>query len=249
VRKDKATGKQDGKAPLPFVALCLTIVAAIITLSFGVIVVMHLSNSTSSRREISFLRAAFGGAGIVNASYTYTNPFDREMLQINPNFVAWITVGGTPINYPVVRYNDNERYLNTSFYGQENIFGTLFMDYRNRGDFVPHIIIYGHNSRGNRKFSALHRFLEPTFLAQHNTITLTVNGRVVEYEIFSARLTNIDDPAYYLDFSYSGAFATFLERNSAPAYAQQIITLSTCVTGGHDDERLVVQGRLINNGG
>ena len=85
-------------------------------------------------------------------------------------------------------------------------------------------------------------------MAENNIITLTVNGRRVDYEIFSARLTDIYDPAYHLNFSYPGAFAAFLERNNAPEWSEQIITLSTCVTRGNDDERLVVQGVLITPG-
>jgi hypothetical protein len=75
-------------------------------------------------------------------------------------------------------------------------------------------------------------------------ITLIVNDRIVEYEVFSARATNINDPAYFLDFSTAGSFVTFLERCGAPADARQIITLSTCVSGNDKDERVVVQGSL-----
>ena len=40
----------------------------------------------------------------------------------------------------------NERYLNTTFHGEEKKFGAIFMDYRNVGEEAPHIIIYGHQS-------------------------------------------------------------------------------------------------------
>ena len=71
------------------------------------------------------------------------------------------------------------------------------------------------------------------------------NDRIVEYEIFSARLTDVHDYVYFLDFSAYGAFHEFLERTGAPPNAMQIITLSTCVSRGHDNERLIVQGALI----
>ena len=135
-------------------------------------------------------------------------------------------------------------YLRRSFYGEHNVFGTPFMDYRNVGDFVPHIIIYGHNTAHGNMFSDLHNFLDVDFLAENTTITLAVNDREVTYEIFAARLTTVLDPAYYLDFSYYGAFQAFLERIDAPTDAVQILTLSTCVGRGDNDERVIVQGVL-----
>ena len=58
-----------------------------------------------------------------------------------------------------------------------------------------------------------------------------------------ARMTDINDPAYYLDFSKPDSYETFLKRNGAPPDAEQIITLSTCVGTGND-RRMIVQGAL-----
>ena len=71
---------------------------------------------------------------------------------------------------------------------------------------------------------------------------------MAEYEIFSVRYTDINDPAYNLDFSTAECFRAFLERNGAPLDATQILTLSTCVGGGsgYEDKRIIVQGVLRN---
>ena len=171
--------------------------------------------------------------------------FDEAMREINPDYVAWLSIGGTVIDYPVVRGPDNEKYLNLSFFGETNSHGTLFMDYRNIGEHVPHIIIYGHNTRTGDKFGELRNFLDPIFFASNNTITLMANDRIVEFEIFAARRTNVHDYAYFLDFNEPGAFHAFLERTGAPPNAVQVITLSTCVSRGNDDERMIVQGALV----
>ena len=246
----QALGKPNGKSGRWIdISFCIILAVSLCMFVFSVIFAnTHLRHVASALEERSFLqgrRTAIAERSEAYAYSPYLHDFDMEMMRINPHFIAWITVSGTPIDYPVVRGYDNERYLDTSFSGEHNIFGTLFMDYRNRGDIVHNIIIYGHNARNDTKFSPLHRFLDPDFLAEHNTITLTSNGRVTEYRIFSARLTDIHDPAYHLDFSYPGAFEAFLERNNAPAFAEQILTLSTCVTRGHDDDRLIVQGLLL----
>ena len=232
---------------LIFVAVCVIIAAVLSLLMISAMVFFaHIAGLRDSQRDNTFLRELSGmwQPRAENEETRQLSVFDMELRQINPDYIAWITIEGTAVDYPVVRGSDNIQYLDTSFFGDFNVFGTLFMDYRNVGEFVPHIIIYGHNSRYGNKFSDLHNFLDERFLTMHNTITLTVNDRVVEYEIFSVRLTDIHDPAYFLDFSVYGSFFAFAERNGAPAGTEQIITLSTCVTRGDDDERLVVQGFL-----
>ena len=144
-----------------------------------------------------------------------------------------------------MRGEDNEKYLNTSFFNERNSLGALFMDYRCEGDYVPHIIIYGHNARSGVLFGGLRKFLNKTYLEEHPIISLRVNDRIVEYEIFSARSTTVDDPAYDLDFNSPGAFQAFAEKNGAPPDAVQILTLSTCVSGNNKDERVILQGFLI----
>ena len=174
----------------------------------------------------------------------YVSAFDMEMREINPDYLCWIKIDDTRIDYPVVRTDDNEKYLELSFYGEINYFGSLFMDYRCIGESVPHLIIYGHNSRHGDLFGGMRYFLDERYLAEHPVITLQVNDRLVEYEIFSARFTTTDDPAYFLDFSAPGSFDDFAERCGAPAGASQILTLSTCYSGGNDSERVIVQGVL-----
>ena len=174
----------------------------------------------------------------------YISAFDIEMREINPDYLCWIKIDDTEIDYPVVRGLDNEKYLDTSFYGEKNGLGTLFMDYRCVGDSVPHIIIFGHNSRHGDMFGSLRNFLDERYLAEHPVITLKANDRITEYEIFSARRTNVNDPAYFIDFSEPGAFRVFAERCGAPPGSAQIITLSTCVSGNDKDERVVIQGTL-----
>ena len=53
----------------------------------------------------------------------YVSSFDLEMREINPDYMCWIRVDDTRIDYPVVRGDDNEKYLEWSFYGERNYFG------------------------------------------------------------------------------------------------------------------------------
>jgi sortase B len=235
------------KAGLIIAILIFGSIALVTTL----VVVVHMSNLRASSAEYDSLREIAGDlyADSSAGHIQHLSALDEEMLQINPDYICWIRIDGTNIDYPVVRGSDNERYLKTSFNGSYNIAGTIFMDYRNVGNLffysisesLPHIILYGHNLQQGGMFTDLRRFLNEQFLELNDIIVLTVNDREIRYRIFAARLTDIEDPAYYLDFSVSRYFRRFADRIDAPIAATQILTLSTCVREGSDDSRIIVQ--------
>ena len=254
----KAGKKQNHVFPGVFsytVIVVFTVIATFVAAITLGMVLRHRADVKSSRDERGSL-LEIAEVLEVNTSRTrsgispseipdpYVSPFDTEMREINPDYIFWINIADTPVDYPVVRGNDNEIYLNMNFSGEENMLGALFLDYRCKGEQIPNIIIYGHNSRQGDMFGGLRNFLDGQYLAAHPFISIKINDRIVEYEIFSARTTDVNDPVYFLDFSESGSFREFLERCGAPTDSEQIITLSTCVSGNNADERVIVQGAL-----
>jgi sortase B len=214
--------------------LWLAIATTICTAVLAAVVVPHMLDVRALRREMD--------------SLPDTSPFDETWLEMNPDYVGWLRIDGTEVDFPVVRGSDNVRYLTTTFRGEENIGGAIFMDYRITDLDSPHIIIYGHQLRTETRvplmFGGLEYFICDDYLAAHPTIAFMENSVKREFEIFSARETDIHDPAYQLNFNREGAFASFLERNGAPPNSTQIITLSTCI-GVNNDRRLIVQGSLV----
>ena len=205
------------------------------------------SAASDSHAQEPLTANEIGGSAIVDlAQIQGIADFDAKMLYINPHFICWLYILGTRVNYPVVRGPDNVKYLDTTFFGEFHHHGALFMDYRNTGAVVPHIIIYGHNTSDSTKFGSLRYFLQADFLEAHPYVMLHANGIAVRYRIFAARETNVHDPAYFLDFSAAGSFTAFLERINAPESAAQILTLSTCLSRGDDDARLIVQAVLVS---
>jgi len=229
-----------------------------IALFTALLVMAHTSNIKSANAEYESLREIADDLMIESDEFgmIQLSALEEEMLQINPDYVCWIRIDGTGVDYPVVRGNDNEKYLKISFHGEERKTGTVFMDYRNYGDLlnyhigenIPNIIIYGHNLQQGGIFSDLRKYLSKQFLDDNRIITLIVNDELIEFEIFSARLTDINDPAYYLTFDASHSFPRFADRVGAPLQATQILTLSTCARrDGGGDARVIVQGyRLFN---
>jgi len=220
-----------------------------IALFTAIAVMAHNGILRASREEYDALRARSNAAGAAetgNGAFgdMQWSAFDLEMRAINPDYVCWIRIDGTSISYPVVRGEDNEKYLNTSFSGEANKAGTLFMDFRSELT-SPHILIYGHNLQEGGMFTDLRRFLDEEFAGLNSYVTIMVYGEEITFEIFSARLSDVEDPAYNINLNNPRLFSRFANRIDAPLRASQILTLSTCTRGGSDDERLIVQGYRV----
>jgi len=163
--------------------------------------------------------------------------------ELNPDFVGWISIPGTSVDYPVVQGRDNAFYLETTFMGEWNPAGSIFMDYRARQAFdTPVTVLYGHNMRDGSMFSALPDFLDPAFLRDHAEITiLTADGELLIYQIFHARRADDRDLIGTLDFNDPAA-ASFFE--SAPSGSNRFLILSTCPNDGDEHTRVLVYAAL-----
>lgn len=74
----------------------------------------------------------------------------------NRDFIAWLYIPGTGVNYPVVWSDDSDYYLNHTFTGRASSVGTLLSLCRT--DYAApsqNIAIYGHHLRTNNMFTPL----------------------------------------------------------------------------------------------
>ncbi|MCL2828132.1 MAG: class B sortase [Oscillospiraceae bacterium] len=177
-----------------------------------------------------------------SAPESVVNPM-TPFLEINPDFVGWIQVNGTAVDYPVVRGADNELYLHTTFTGTNNASGAIFMDYRSIDGFdAPAAVLYGHNMRDGSMFASLHQFLDPEFTHQYSEIAIiTADGAPLVYRVFDAQLVSARDALFGLDFNDAGVVGEFFGVSSA----DRILVLSTCESGSNRDWRLVVFAVLV----
>ena len=166
-----------------------------------------------------------------------------ELVAINPDFVGWIRIEGTGIDYPVVRGKDNDFYLYRTFTGESNGSGSIFMDFRNRTGFDgAHAILYGHAMRDGSMFAALRQFLSLDFLAAHPTISITgLDAVTVTYRIVTVRSSSIYDEVYNLPDGARAELAAYLDEIGAPTNAT-LLALSTCINVDttHDDRLLIL---------
>jgi len=166
-----------------------------------------------------------------------------ELVAINGDFIGWINATHR-IDYPVVRGRDNNKYINTTFFGSRNSAGTIFMDYRHTGGFDEHVaILYGHFTRDGSMFSALINFLDPSFRRSNPNISITTrDGRKLTYTIFAATQTDAWDIAYTVGVNDSAKASEVFPN--APQNASRFLLLSTCTRSSDENERILVYAAL-----
>ncbi|MCL2365742.1 MAG: class B sortase [Oscillospiraceae bacterium] len=174
----------------------------------------------------------------------FTDPMET-LLEKNPDFIGWIRLEGV-IDYPVVQGRNNVRYLNTTFRGERNSSGAIFMDYRNDAAFNDEVtIIYGHNMRDGSMFAPLHRLRDAVFLEENQYISMvTSDWRILTYRIFAVRVISAwdteNDPRRITSATLARTIRT------VPETAEHILILSTCTFTADDSERLRVYAVRID---
>lgn len=179
------------------------------------------------------------------------------LKSVNEDVVGWIYIEALEdISYPIVQGSDNDEYLHTTYEGNYNFAGTIFVDYENTGNFSDcNTIIYGHNMKNGSMFGNLKDFVqkEDTYNKSKYFWILTPE-RSLRYEIISAYTTSVSSDTYTL---FKGPGEEFLEYlNKIIGYSEiqttpgeltvkdRIVTLSTCT--GNEATRFVVQGKLTD---
>lgn len=175
--------------------------------------------------------------------------------EANSDFAAWLKIPGTDIDYPVVRTNDVDYYLDHTFTGEESIVGCLFSLGRTDYDAPSqNIAIYGHHMRRSRSttmFQPLHEYKSASFRDAHATIHLdTLNGSrsYTVFAVISKRESDWDASA--ADFSSQDEYQAFLDRalewslydtGVSVTKNDHILTLITCDRDyNSEDGQLVV---------
>jgi len=170
----------------------------------------------------------------------------------NADYIAWLSIPGTVIDYPVVRSDRTDYYLHHLITGQESKLGTLFSlttsDYETPS---RNIAIYGHHlSNSTAMFSTLLEYKKEDYWKKHQLIQVdSIYGKKT-YRIFAVLNHTVSDwDASTASFKDDASFLKFVNRARKKAFydtgvpvseADNIITLITC-----DRSFGGVQGRLL----
>ena len=198
-----------------------------------------------------------GGEGEVNADESYepwVSFVDFEELNKRfPGAIGWIILDGTPINYPIMQYTDNNFFLYHRPDGSAHRSGSIFMDYRNTADFTDrNTLLYGHMNRTGDMFGILRNYREQAFFEEHPVLYIHTPTTDYRLFVFAAYLVHAvteqprmifqddDDFEQYIQSIVSGSL---IRSDILPTAQDRIVTLATCAYD-FDDARLVIVGKL-----
>ena len=187
----------------------------------------------------------------------------KSIYQENKDFIGWLSIPGTAIDYPVMQKpGDNEYYLNHDFDHNENINGALMLDKANDIEEDTNLIIHGHNMKSGEMFGSLDLFRDEEYLKERPIINFDNLYEKRSYKIIAV----IDSQVYkksdnvFKYYHYTGAnsqeefneFKNFIKDNNLienkidMKYGDEYITLSTC-SYHVENGRLVIVGGLTPN--
>lgn len=128
-------------------------------------------------------------------------PEGEEYYNINNDYVGWLVIPDTVIDYPVVmeKPEDENYYLKYWFDGTTNKNGTLFTltecevgvgclsDADKEGYTKPttNILIFGHNQKSGKMFGTLSKFLDKEFCEIHSILKFDTAYEHREYKLIA----------------------------------------------------------------
>ena len=184
---------------------------------------------------------------ITEAEGEESGPTFGELLAINEDVRAWVTLDGTKIDHPVLQGETNLDYINTDVYGNFALAGSIFLDARNDSGFAdPYSLLYGHHMENSGMFGDLDLYKDAEFFEENQTGTLILPSRAYSLEVFACLLVSASEDRIFnpstwdtrveglLDFaeaealnSDSEAIARLRERIEA-GENPQVLAFSTC---------------------
>lgn len=179
----------------------------------------------------------------------------------NPDLFGWISIEGTPINYPVMHTPDDpEHYLRRAFDGSYSLSGVPFLDADCCMD-CGNYLIYGHNMKNGTMFASLLDYGNEEFRLEHPIIRFDTMDASGEYEVlaaFYAEIYRVEDQGVFRYYTYTDLTnedvfneylqkvydASLYETGVSAKYGDQLLTLSTCSYHA-ENGRFVVIARAI----
>lgn len=194
-----------------------------------------------------------------------------DIYKLNSDFIGWINIEGTKIDYPVMHTpSDEQFYLHKDFNKEYSSSGTLFLSAASDA-ILPsdNVIIYGHNMKAGTMFHTLLEYEKEEFYQEHPYITFDTIDNNGKYEIIAAFRTKIeeDNPNSFKYYEFNTPMAAIPEDckkefddyvakaksltpyniSTTAEYGDKLITLSTCAYHTNEGRYVVVAKKISGN--
>mgnify|MGYP004507959551 FL=1 len=239
-----------------FAAKLVRLLALLCFFVFGGAALLRMQQTNSTRQisqQLVLLRKA------ASAQEDGQTDWSKGMLDVNPDYVGWLTVYGTGIDRAVVQGESNNTYLRTDIYGQYSVSGTLFLDETVDSTTDGNVIIYGHMMQDSTMFGGLKLYKDKDYFTENRYLRWDSQTGERYYELFAGMV--ISGSANNTDYVNLQQWANTLTETQTAEMLQTIqeqaflyrdslltgdsyIFLVTCDTNRYNT-RLVLVGREI----
>lgn len=178
----------------------------------------------------------------------------QELKKINDEVIAWVTVYGTKIDYPVTQADNDQKYVHTNVLGEYSLAGSLFLAKENAANFSDfNSIIYGHHMDKEAMFGGLDKFRGKTYFDQHQYGNLFYDGKdygieffafiqgdAYDWQLYNPGVQEMAARESYLSYVLEQANQTRLVEVSGE---DRIVLLSTCASEPTNGRHILI-GKL-----
>ena len=177
----------------------------------------------------------------------------------NSDFVGWISIERTNIDYPVMQTIDNPNYyLKHSFEKQYSDYGVPYVQENCDLALSDNCVIYGHHMNNGTMFADLCKYESEDFYQEHKTIRFDTLSGFGEYEIIAVFKTAAYSEQGFKYYHFTRAesaedFDAYIAQCKALSlydtgvtaeYGDKLITLSTCEYSRKNGRMVVVAKRI-----
>lgn len=226
-----------------------------------------LRNSIVAENEDTFLKDKDSEKGpeMVEIDGVRVQKKFEELYRENSDFMGWLTIGDTHIDYPVMytpsSKDGGEYYIHRNFDGEYSAAGLPFIDCNCQLESpTDNVIIYGHNMNAGTMFHDLLKYEDQDFYEAHKTFTFDTiygNGKYEVVAFFRGQILPEESKKFkYYEFVNAGSKEEFdqyvknlknmsiIDTGVEVSYGDKLITLSTCAYHVTDGRFVVVAKKV-----
>lgn len=182
----------------------------------------------------------------------------KKLYKRNSDLVGWITVDGTPIDYPVMQTKKNpEYYLHKNYKKEDDYNGVPFLDAAcDVEDVNSNLMVYGHHMKSGLMFAHLVDYDSVDFYKKHPVLEFDTLYEKRSYKVVAAFYSRVYDkeddvfkyynwPGHLNEKQFNNYIKnvkklSVYDTGVEPKYGDQLISLVTCAYQTEDGRFVVV---------
>lgn len=135
----------------------------------------------------------------------------ENLININPDVVAWIKVPGTNIDYPILQSGESDDYyLSHNSLKENDDSGAVYIEMANLSSMNDFNTVVHGKGNATGLFRELSSFSNPEFFGKNELFYIYLDGNVLSYEVITAYERENNSLIRNYDFTYIDGCKQFL---------------------------------------